>query len=343
MPKRSKYPRLRVHVRRGRSGQCWTSWWFDMRPEGKPDVPLGNDYAKAIEQWDALFHYKPRVRGTLQEAFDRWRSEKLPAYTKETRRVYTQQLRTIEKVFGPATWSGVEFTDLCAYLDKRSAKTQANRELAVLSIVWNQARKWGLTKLPWPAAGMEKSRWKNKETPRRVPVTDQVFDAIYAEGEPMLRDCMDLASATSMRLTDCRTVAMPSGDVLHIKASKTGKEEDFDISLSVVLPSLLMRRRALAKAPHTMLLSMPDGKPVTEAKLRGAYNRARSKAAAKARAQGELALAATIEAMYLRDCRKYAAKKAGSLVAAQELLGHDNKRTTAQHYYFEPTKKAPVR
>lgn len=31
MPKRSKHPRLRVHVKRGKAGQVWTSYWFDNR------------------------------------------------------------------------------------------------------------------------------------------------------------------------------------------------------------------------------------------------------------------------------------------------------------------------
>ena len=45
----------------------------------------------------------------------------------------------------------------------------------------------------------------------------------------------------------------------------------------------------------------------------------------------------------LSDCRKYAAGKMGSLAAARELLDHADERTTADHYYFEPTTKKPAR
>lgn len=57
----------------------------------------------------------------------------------------------------------------------RTAKTQSNREMSLLSIIWNWARGEGLTREPWPAAGMERSKWKNKETPRRMVVFDELF------------------------------------------------------------------------------------------------------------------------------------------------------------------------
>lgn len=147
-------------------------------------------------------------------------------------------------------------------------------------VMWNWAKIEGLHRSVWPVAGMERAKWKNREQARRYTVTNEVFEAIYAEAEPMLRDCMDLASATRIRLTDCRTVTMPAGDLLRLEANKTGKDADFDHSLSQVLPELIARRRALKAL--LMLLSMPDGKVVTEAKLRGAYDRARVEAAKKA-------------------------------------------------------------
>jgi hypothetical protein len=38
MPKTSKYPKLRVYVKRGRAGQVWTSYAYDMRGTGEPDI-----------------------------------------------------------------------------------------------------------------------------------------------------------------------------------------------------------------------------------------------------------------------------------------------------------------
>lgn len=339
----SKFPRLRVHVRRRRDGQVRAYYFYDMRPEGQPDIPLGRDHAEALKKWDELHNHRPRIAGTLMEAFERWEREVLPTYeNKYTRDGYTRNLRQIKPVFGPATWDSVKFPHLVAYLQKRSAKTQGNREIALLSIIWNKARAWGLTELPYPAAGLAKSRWKNKETPREFEVTDEVFEAIYAEAEPMLRDCMDLATATGMRLTDCRTIPMPRGDALRLKAVKTGKKADFDISLSSVLPELIERRRALG-AKHTMLLSMPDGSPVTYSMLRGAYDRARARAALVAVEAGNEELAQQVKAMFLRDLRKRAADLVGDVSEASKLLQHSSERVTRVHYMQRAQRLKPAR
>ncbi len=53
LPNNPTAPRLRTHVRRGKSGQVYVYYAYDMRPEGKPDIPLGKDHAQAIAQWDS--------------------------------------------------------------------------------------------------------------------------------------------------------------------------------------------------------------------------------------------------------------------------------------------------
>jgi len=340
----NKHPRLRSHIRRRKDGSVRVYWFYDMRPEDKPDIPLGHDYDAALVKWDELHNHKPRIAGTLQEAFEQWEREVLPSYENAgTRRTYGQSLRKLKPVFGGSQWADVELSDLKGYLKHRTAKRQGNLEMSLLSVIWNWARGEGMTNLHWPAAGMERSRWKNKEKARKFEVTDALFEAVYAEAEPMLRDCMDLSTATAMRLTDCRTIALPKGDSLPLRASKTGKEGDFDLSLSKVLPDLIARRRALAKAPHTMLLSMPNGKPVTESMLRGAYDRARAGAALKAKQADEHEFASQIRAMFLRDCRKRAADLAGDDQAASDLLQHPDVAFTRKHYRTRATTLKPVR
>ena len=83
------------------------------------------------------------------------------------------------------------------------------------------------------------------------------------EADQVLRDCMDIATATGMRLTDARTVRMPVGGVLRHKSGKTGKWVEFDVSLSPVLSALVARREA-SKAHCTMLLATDTGRQVTQ-------------------------------------------------------------------------------
>lgn len=347
------HPRLRSHTRRRKSGRIVTYYFYDRRIDGEPDTPLGDDFATALKRWDEIHNRAPRIAGTLQEAFSRWAEERLPLYdNKETRKSFARQLRRLEPVFGESRWDDVEMPHLVGYLERRHAKTQGNREMSLLSIVWNWARTVGLTRLPFPAAGMERSRWKNREKPRRFEVTDALFAAVYAHADQVLRDCMDLATATGMRLTDCRTIVLPRTDVLHLEASKTGKHADFDLALSAVLPDLLQRRRAL-KATHLMLLSTHTGRPVTAGMLRSRWDSARDRAAKAADASAQVAdvddkddllsLASQIRAMYLRDMRSRASDLTPNLAAAAELLQHDDQRLTARHYRTRAPLLKPTR
>lgn len=338
MPRKSKYPRLRVHVRKGKAGQVWTSYYFDMRQEGKPDIPLGQDYPEALKKWDELHNKKPRIVGTIQEAFDAWEKDVLTGYASaETRKGYTQNLKNLRPVYETATWDGITFPMLKQYLKKRTAKTQGNREMALFSIIWRWAYGEGYTTLPWPAAGMERSKWKNQERPRQFEVTDALFVAVYAEAPPTLKDAMDLATATALRLTDCRTVVCPAGDQLTLRSSKTGKSASFDVSSSAVLTRLVSSRRSV-KADHLMLLSTPSGRKVSARMLRDWWDEAREKAA-----KANPDIAADLRRMFLRDMRKRASDLAGSLSEASALLQHDSEALTAKHYRTKPTKVRPVR
>lgn len=325
------HPRLRSHTRRRKSGKVVTYYVYDRRQEGKPDIPLGRDYDKAIQKWDEIHNRAPRIAGTLEEAFSAWEQSVLPTHKAVTRADYTKWLRHIRAVFAEATWDGVALKDLKGYLQARTAKTQGNRELSLLAVIWNWARVEGYTALPWPAHGMERSRWKNPESARAFRPTPELFAAVYAEGDQVVRDCMDIATATGMRLTDCRTIPMPHGDMLRLKASKTGKEADFDITRSPVLTEIVARRRAM-KVTHLKLLTTPTGREVSYGMLRDRWDAARAKAAATARARADGEFAALIELMYLRDMRKLASRLTGSTAAAAELLQHDDPRLTAKHY-----------
>jgi hypothetical protein len=298
------------------------SYFYDNRPE--KDIPLGSDYDEAIKKWREIHEHKPRIAGTLLEAMERWQAESLPTYSNaETRKSYARQLGNLKPVFGPATWDQIGMPELKGYLKKRSAKTQGNRELAVLSIVWNYARGEGYTKLPWPAAGMERSKWKNKEVARQVEVSDALFAAVYSEAGSLLRDAMDLASATGL--------------VLRVRASKTGKNAEFSLGDSAVLGRLVEARRKVS-ATHLLLLTTSSGRPVSARMLRDRWDEAREKAA-----QAHPELADELRAMFLRDMRKRASDLAANLEEASRLLQHSSVSVTAKHYRTKATKLRPVR
>jgi integrase len=331
MPKRSKLPGFRTHVRKGREGQRWVSYWLDMRGTGKPDIALGTDHAQALAEYHRLKTDRPRIAGTIEEAFQRWEREELPGYVNATtRRNYAQSLKTMRPVFGPATWDSVRVSTIAEYLKRRTAKTQANREKALLSVIWGKAREWELTALPFPAYKM---RLSNPEKAQDVQFTADAFAAMYSVAVPYLRDAMDIASATGLRVRDI--IALRLSDVragaIAFQSSKTGKRGAFDIAASPVLASVVERRKAL-KPPHLFLLTHGN-RQVTERMLTDAWARARAKA---------LPECPEVEGLLLRHLRKYAAQLAGSLPEAQALLQHGSAATTARHY--RPSEKLrPVR
>ncbi|MEI8170635.1 MAG: integrase [Rhodoferax sp.] len=242
-------------------------------------------------------------------------------------------MKNVEGAFGQMAWHEITLPILMQYLELRTAKTQGNRELAVLSILWGWAIKWGMTQLVWPATNVKD--WKNKEGAREFEVTDELFDAVYAEADQVLRDCMDIATATGMRLTDARTCRMPLNGKLRFKAKKTGKWSFFEVSESLVLTALLERR---GNVDSVMLLTTPTGRQVSQSMLRDRYDLARANAAA---ANPELA--DNIKAMYLRDSRKRAADLAPDMDAASKLLQHSNISVTKAHYRTKATKLTAVR
>lgn len=334
--KKSKYPRLRSKVYKGAGGQVWAYWVYDMRGTGKPDVRLGKDYDLAIAGWHKLHNHIPMTVGRIQQAIDKWRAEVLPAYkNRDTRNQYRCYLLAIEAAFGQMAWHEVRLKTLMQYIDARSAKTSANREMAVFALVWKKAQFWDMTDLPWPALGL--SGWKNKEEARQVEVTDAMFDAIYQQADRILRDAMDIATATGMRITDVRTIRMPVNGSVRFRASKTGKFAEFDVVQSRVLSELVARREAM-KAYSVMLLASDTGRQVSENMLASRWVKAKAKAIS-----ANPALKADLEGLYLRDLRKRASDLAGDMGDASKLLQHSSQAITARHYRTQPEKLKAVR
>ncbi|OYD50833.1 hypothetical protein CBY09_07980 [Acidovorax kalamii] len=237
-------------------------------------------------------------------------------------------------------WDEVDLPALRFYLDHRTAKTQGNREMSLLRVVWGKAQLWGMTRLPWPAADVK--GWKNPEKAREFEVTGAMFAAVYAQADQVLRDCMDIASATGMRITDARTVRMPVDGVITHRASKTGKQVRFVVAESPVLTALAARREAM-RAHSVMLLTTATGRQVSPTMLRDRWDDARDRAALEAEKAGDKELGARIRAMYLRDMRSLAADLAQDLEQAAKLLQHSSKALTEKHYRTKPQTLRAVR
>lgn len=341
MPKVSKHPRLRVHIRRGNNGRVYTYYYYDMRPEGERDILLGKDLDAALARWSELHEGRAAKAGTLQEAFDRFRSESLPAYSSAvTRRNYAASLRKLELWCGRMAWADVTLPVMVEYLRRRTGKRQANHEMSVLSVVWGKARLWGMTAAPFPAYNLR--GWKNKEEAPAVQVSDKAFEAVYRHASQLIRDAMDLSTATALRLTDCRHIEFDDDWKLTVSSSKTRKPVLINARKSVVLTSL-MTRRAEVRAAHSLVLCTPSGKRASERMLTDGWSRARAAAIKEAALAGDEELFEELKTLMLRFMRKRAAGLAGSVDKARKLLQHNSEATTRRHYYGAAEEIEPTR
>lgn len=343
MPKITKYPRLRTKVYKGKGGKAYVYYVYDMRKDGKPDIRLGTDHVKALLKWDELHNQRPQTIGRIEEAFARWEERELPKYSAETYAGYLKNLRTIRPVFGQMVWDEVDLPTLRQYLDLRTAKTQGNREMSLLRLIWGKAKLWGMTRSPWPAEGIR--GWKNEENARVFEVTPELFRAVYAQADQVLRDGMDMASATGMRLKDVIAVEMPRNGLLKRIANKTQKVKgaiEFDITESPVL-TRIVQRRELVDTLCPNLLVLPDGRPVTYRMISRRWEDARDAAAYRAEVTGDTERGKQIRAMYLRDMRSFAANLAEDIDEASKLLDHSSVSVTRKHYRTRATRLKAVR
>ena len=333
MPRpKSKYkdlpPRMTARASGGRLLYYYTG--------GKRMLPLGADRIKALRQWAEL-EAGPMadIDGTFRKVAERYRKDVLPTKARKTQLEQSPQLDRLISVFGPMQVADIQPSDVRAYLDARSAKVPANREVALLSHVYNRAREWGVTRGENPVRGVT----KNKERARRVYVSDAMYAAVYAQADGVLQDAMDLAlliSHTQQVLIGAQRVHVVDGH-LEIVRGKTQKPLRYVITpaLQAVISRALGRPR---KAASMHLLADEDGQAVSYWQLRRRFDEARQRVRGDGKDPARVALAA----WQFRDLRAKSASDSETLQEAQERLGHTSNSVT-RRVYRRGEKVRPLR
>jgi integrase len=244
----------------------------------------------------------------------------LPRKAARTQRDNRAELKRLEAVFGASPIETISPVDVATYLDRRCdedgnpAPVRANREIALLSHIINFARRRGFTDMANPCAGV----LRNKEYGRERYVDDTEFDTVYAAGDDVLRDALDLMLFTGQRPGD--VIRMKRSEIrdgsLWVRQGKTrhklriSDEADFAAALN----RMLTRQRS---ATGATLVQDDAGQPLTYWMLEHRW--------AKARA------AAGLPDVQMRDLRGKAATDVDDLAHAQKLLGHSS-RTMTERY-----------
>lgn len=348
-------PRMLRRTKTLKSGKVWTAYYYNGRDEeGKrKEIPLGTDLNEAKRKWAELeCQPAPADTRVMKHVFDRYTRDIIPTKAPRTQKDNEEALRKLRSVFDSAPIDAITPQAIAQYRDRRKAKVRANREIALLSHIWNMAREWGYTAKDNPCRGVR----KNKEKPRDFYADKAVWDAVYAQAPVELQDAMDLDYLTGQRPAEI--LKMMESDIrdgaLWVKPSKTqsssGKKLrillDDEDGKRTELGKLIDRIHARPRKVRSLyLVATPDGTKLNRWTLRARFDAARAAAVTKALEQDtpeSIALAERIKQFQFRDIRPKAASET-DLEHAQKLLGHTKEQITQTVYrrvgeVVKPTK-----
>lgn len=361
MPRMGRSPTVHTNLpkgmraRRQKSGKMY--YYLDTGAKPRHEIPLGDDYVAAVGKWAELTISDRPIAGviTFRHAAEQYQREALPLRAPRTQKDYLNHLAKLLEFFDnpPAPLNQIEPQHVRLYLDWRgtTAKVQANREKAVLSVLWNFAREKGLTNQPNPCSGVRGF----PETGRAgVYIENDVFAAVYAAASQALKDAMDLAFLSGQRPADVlrMTAAHIKNDMIAVRQGKTGKAlriklngEDGQRNALGRLIDEIMERKRSKKIADIALVCAQGGTRLTAYGLDSAFDRARIKAASEATLAGKNELAESIRGFQFRDLRaKAGTDKADSdgILAARRQLGHASV-TMTEHYVRQGNIVTPTK
>ena len=111
--------------------------------DGKKQFRLGKSLSRAYTAWAARIAAPERVQ-LIGQLLDRYLLEVVSKKKPRTRVGNIAQIAMLRPAFDKVSLTGLKPSHIYLYVDKRSAKTAAHREIEVLSHAFTKAVEWGL-------------------------------------------------------------------------------------------------------------------------------------------------------------------------------------------------------
>jgi integrase len=272
---------------------------------GRQQLALGPHFPEALRKYAELHAHAVVGPATFNDAATAWQRDELKSKAPKTQKEYSRQLATLVKVFGPVPLDTIEPGDVEQFLVERGRTVAATREKALLSLIFNFARRTRLTRVGNPCAGI-----KGKKAKRDRYVTDAEVRTVLDAADPVLRDFLELCYYTG---ADARVVArLTRQDVrdgaLWVQRTKTGAKVRVDLAGPL---QALVARLTSYTVGSLRLIRDEHGQSVTYEAI---YKRFRRVCDAD---------------WSPRDLRAKAASDIPEQRDAQRLLGHASEQTTA--------------
>lgn len=308
----------RMHLKRGR-------YYY-----GRNQAFLGDNLADAMlaygEREAARAGRRPITFGDLA---DQYTASEIPKKAPRTREDYMNDIAMLRVAFAKAPLAGIGPVHVATYRDNRMAKphpgrkheprlatARANKEIALLSAIWNWGRDTGRTTLPNPCAGVKRHRVYGRDR----YVTDDELQAVWEKADEPLRDALDLYHLTGQRVGDVLRMSLTDvrDGCLHLRQRKTGKPLRLKVEgeLAGVLERIKGRTFPAEAVVSLAMVRDEAGQRITYDALQDRLQAARAAAGVH---------------FQLRDLRAKAATDLEDLALAQRLLGHSS-RSMTEHY-----------
>lgn len=310
-------------------------------------------------QWDAKKLF--RLGATLSEAYSLWAkriglndrkdiltvAQLLKRYILEvtSKKAVSSMMsesrmsKQLISVFGPVKLDDVTPQDIYKYVDKRDAKVRARREKSLLSHAFTKAVEWGYIK-HHPFIGQV--RLKGEEARTRY-IEDWELNEVRAmknkrKGDPLevIQSYLEVKYLTGLRQGDM--LRLPAyhgavGDKIRVTTNKTGKT--IDLEVSEALHDALTR--CMAVRPRDIapwLFCTREGKPFCASGWQSNWQRFMTRVLAETK---------ITERFTEHDIRAKSGSDSVSIERAQQLLTHNDAKTTVRAYRRKIETVMPLR
>jgi len=293
--------------------------------------PLGKDFGLAMQKWAAMVQ-PPIGKVRMSAVMDAYIKEQLPSRKPRTQQDYLASITMFRPVFGEMWPEDVEPKHIYAYMRLRDAPVRANRDVAVLSNVMNQAIRMGLLN-----TNPCKQVRRNEENPRTREVLDSEISAFLPHCPEWLQAYIRLKLLTGLRQGDMLNIRLDQlrDDGLFVQTGKRGKRLLFTWTdeLRKAIDSIRSLRHRVSSL--YLVNSERNGTKLTSGGFKSAWSRAMTKA---------IEAGSLNESFAENDLRAKVASEAVELGQnATAMLGHSSDAVTKRHYQRGTQKVEPLR
>lgn len=347
-----KVPRFHVKSGVSKSGKKWVAYYYVAKVNGKNKwTPLGTDRIEALRKWaDLEKRPAPAETGTfsaIAEQFMSWFDGEVKA-GRNAQRTYEDRekyLKVLLPVFGDKPMEAIDSVVVTKYIDKRTAKISAKKEMRFLSVMWNWAKSRGHVKQSNPVAGVRMP----VERGRNVEVQPHEYWLVWQCGDQLIKDVLELAARLGTRPDELFSLRWEHIDFavepVTVRVWQNKISAWRTVEADAELAGLLARLRGDRDPGKGYVLTGPGGRRLSPSgAFRYRFDKARDLAEEKASEMG-----ISVQRFQHRDIRPMAGistLQSEGMDAARRLLGHTTERMTA-HYTTKRigtvSKSAPVR